>query len=69
MSLHRGGADDLTTHQELDKFRGSSVDLQGWQQGSGRRMSITNAIDILQRHVLRAIRRKKDKQVLDPAVL
>ena len=32
--------------------------------GGARRMSITNAIDILRERVLRAIKKKKDREVL-----
>ena len=65
LSLVRGGTDHSTLQQQLEKFRNSNVNLRDWHLGDGaRRMSITNAIDILRRHVLRAIKRKKDKHLV-----
>ena len=71
MSLYRGGPGDQTTQQgldTLDRLRNSvvdSVDLGGWQLDGARRMSITNAIDILRRHVMKAIKRKKDRHLVN----
>ena len=66
MSLVRGGTDVMTIQQELEHFRNSNVDLRDWHLGDGaRRMSITNAIDILRRHVLRAIKKKKDRHLVN----
>ena len=64
MSLYRGGKHDLSS-LGLEKFRNSEVeDVEaGPMGGAARRMSITNAIDILRERVLRAIKRKKDRQV------
>lgn len=68
LSLYRGDTDDptsLTTMQGLERFRNSGVDLRDWHLGDGaRRLSITNAIDILRRHVLKAIKRKRDRQLV-----
>ena len=71
MSLYRGDTDDLssltslTTQQRLERFRNSGVDLRDWHLGGGaRRLSITNAVDILRRHVLKAIKRKRDRQLV-----
>ena len=68
MSLYRGDTGDLTslnTQQGLERFRNSGVDLRDWHLGGGaRRLSITNAIDILRRHVLKAIKRKRDRQLV-----
>ena len=65
LSLYRGGKHDLTS-LGLEKFRNSEVeDLEAGHLGGGaRRMSITNAIDILRERVLRAIKKKKDREVL-----
>ena len=66
MSLYRGGPGDPDT---LDRLRNSvvgSVDQGGWHLDAGaRQMSITNAIDILRRHVMKAIKRKKDRQLVN----
>ena len=66
MSLVRGGTDVMTIQQGLEQFRDSNIDLRDWHLGDGaRRMSITNAIDILRRHVLRAIKKKKDRHLVN----
>ena len=68
MSLYRGGPGDQATQLDtLDRFRNSvvdSVDLGDWHLDGARRMSITNAIDILRRHVMKAIKRKKDRHLV-----
>ena len=71
MSLYRSGPGDQATQQgldTLDRLRNSvvdSVDLGGWHLDGARRMSITNAIDILRRHVMKAIKRKKDRHLVN----
>ena len=74
LSLYRGGPGDQATDQgrdTLDRFRNSvvdSVDLEDWHLDGARRLSITNAIDILRRHVLKAIKRKKDRHLVNKTV-
>ena len=66
MYLVRGGTDVMTIQQQLEHLRNSNVDLRDWHLGDGaRRMSITNAIDILRRHVLKAIKKKKNRHLVN----
>ena len=72
LSIYRGGkhhGGGLASLGDLDSFRNSEVEDAiglaslgsggGGGQGGSRRMSITNAIDILRDRVLRAIKRKQ----------
>ena len=75
LSIYRGGKHHggLASLGDLDSFRNSEVEDasglaslgSGGGQGGSRRMSITNAIDILRDRVLRAIKRKQVQECVD----
>merc|ERR1712227_1181462 len=68
LSIYRNGGGGKHLHpSEMAQFRNNEPVLEDHHLGQGnRRMSITNAMDILRERLLRAIKRKQTEDYQDP---